>query len=133
MKKKLCGIFFFLCAALVSVNAQEKPIITVLDFTGTSVAEAEMRSIINVLSSDLFKSGYFTVIDISQREQILNEMEFSGSGCSDESCRLEIVDGDSISYEVHDNTAVIKKVPRVDVVSVENTLTEWTDEIDDEL
>jgi len=49
---------------------------------------------------------------------------------------LEIVDGDSISYEVHESTAVIKKVPRLDVEwakSVENTLTEWSDELDDEL
>ena len=61
-----------------------------LDFTVDSVSEAEMRSIINVLSSSLFKCGYFTVIDVSQRDNILKEMEFSLSGCSDESCMLEV-------------------------------------------
>ena len=49
---------------------------------------------------------------------------------------LELKEGDSVSYEVHDNTAVLKRVPRVDIEwakSVENTLTEWEDGLDDEL
>lgn len=90
MKKCTYIIFVLLIVVLNPLAAQEKPIITVLDFIGDSVSEAEMRSIINVLSSSLFKCGYFTVIDVSQRDNILKEMEFSLSGCSDESCMLEV-------------------------------------------
>lgn len=49
---------------------------------------------------------------------------------------LELHEGDSIAYEVHDNTAIIKRVPKVDVEwarSLEATLTEWKDGLDDEL
>lgn len=90
MKKYPFIILVLLLAAMVPLTAQEKPIITVLDFSVDGVSEAEMRSIINVLSSALFKGGVFTVIDVSQRENVLKEMEFSMSGCTDESCYLEV-------------------------------------------
>ena len=49
---------------------------------------------------------------------------------------LDLHEGDSVSYEVRDNTAVLKRIPKVDVEwakSLEATLTEWKDDIDDEL
>ncbi len=49
---------------------------------------------------------------------------------------LGIKEGDSIGYEVHEDNAVIRRIPRIDVEwanSIENTLTEWVDELDDEL
>ena len=49
---------------------------------------------------------------------------------------LGISEGDSIAYEVHEDNAVIRKIPKIDVDwanSIENTLTEWVDELDDEL
>lgn len=74
----------------VPIFSQDKPIITVLDFDANEVSQADMRSIISLLSSALFRTDYFTIIDVSQRETVLKEMEFSLSGCSDESCMLEI-------------------------------------------
>ncbi len=90
MKKIILALI--LLVSMVSVNSQEnvKPIITVLDFTANEVSESEMKSIISLLSSALFKTDKFTVIDVSQRETVLAEMEFSMGGCSDESCMLEI-------------------------------------------
>jgi len=88
MRRTPVILLFLALAALAS--AQGKPIITVLDFSVDSVSASEMRSIINVLSSSLFKTGRFTVIDVSQRDMILKEMQFSMSGCSDESCMLEV-------------------------------------------
>jgi antitoxin PrlF len=49
---------------------------------------------------------------------------------------LGIKEGDSLAYEVHEDNAVIRRIPRIDVEwakSMGNTLTEWTDELDDEL
>ena len=49
---------------------------------------------------------------------------------------LGIKIGDSIAYEVHEDSAVIRRIPKIDVEwakSIENTLTEWVDELDDEL
>jgi len=68
----------------------ENPIITVLDFSTDGVSESEMKSIISLLSSALFQTEKFTVIDISERERLLQELEFSMSDCTDESCLLEV-------------------------------------------
>jgi TolB-like protein len=78
----------FCCSFLHAES--DKPIITVLDFDSSGIAEAEMQTTISILSSALFKTELFTVIDVSQRETVLKELEFSLSGCSDESCMLEV-------------------------------------------
>ena len=49
---------------------------------------------------------------------------------------LGIKEGDSLAYEVHEDNAVIRRIPKIDfewAKSIENTLTEWTDGLDDEL
>mgnify|MGYP006306485507 CR=1 FL=1 len=49
---------------------------------------------------------------------------------------LGIEPGDSIAYEVHEDRAVIRRIPKVDAEwakSIENTLSEWSDDLDDEL
>ena len=88
MKKTVMLIVIIVCT--MHLAAQETPVLTVLDFEVTNVSKSEMRSIINFLSSAIFRTGKYTVIDVSQRETILKEMEFSLSGCSDESCLIEI-------------------------------------------
>ena len=70
--------------------SQSIPIITVLDFKTNNIAASDMRSIISLLSSALFKTGRFRVIDMTQRDTLLKELEFSMSGCTDESCQLKI-------------------------------------------
>lgn len=71
--------------------AGEKPIISVLDFhTDEGISVNEMKVYISLLTSALFKTGVYTVIDVSERERLLSELEFSVSDCSDESCQLEI-------------------------------------------
>lgn len=73
-----------------TVSAEEPPVITVLDFKTNDVSEGDMQSIISLLSSALFKTGRFRIIDVAQRNTILAELEFSAQDCSDEACQLEI-------------------------------------------
>jgi hypothetical protein len=49
-----------------------------------------MQSIASFLSASLFDTGLYTVIDSSQRDAILKELQFSATDCTDESCQLEI-------------------------------------------
>ena len=90
--KRAYLFLLILVACSVSVFSQNKnnPVITVLDFETNEVSRAEMRTIISLLSAALFKIDCFTVIDVSQRDTVLKELKFSMSGCSDESCMLEI-------------------------------------------
>jgi hypothetical protein len=68
----------------------DKPIISVLDLTVDQVSVAEMKTLISLLSSALFQTDKYTVIDTSERDRILKEIEFSASECTDEGCQLEI-------------------------------------------
>lgn len=86
-----CLLLVVLLTALASAAfADDKAIITVLDFKTDSFSKQEMISIISLLSSALFKTGKYTVIDVTERDNLLKELEFSMSDCSDESCQLEI-------------------------------------------
>ena len=78
--------------------AQGKATLAVLDFTTEAVSSTEMTAIVEFLSAELFKTKKYRVIDVSQRETILKEMEFSMSGCYDETCALEI--GKMLSAEL---------------------------------
>jgi hypothetical protein len=92
--KKAPIVLALLLTVFAPLSAEEtagKPIITVLDFKMSGgVSENEMRQIISLLSSSLFQTGKYTVIDVTQRENILKEIEFSATSCTDESCQLKI-------------------------------------------
>ena len=75
---------------LQPVSAQAKETLAVLDFKTEAVSATEMNAIVEFLSAELFNTDKFIVIDVSQRQTILSEMEFSMQGCTDDSCALEI-------------------------------------------
>ena len=90
LKKASTIALLLMVIVLMPVSADEAETLAVLDFTTEAVSEVEMKAIVEFLSAELFKTGKYTVIDVSQRETILKEMEFSMQGCSDDSCALEI-------------------------------------------
>ena len=75
---------------IFSVFAGPNPVVTVLDFSTNNISEADMKSVVSFLSSSIYDLGIFDVIDTGQRDMILSELNFSNSGCSDETCQLEI-------------------------------------------
>lgn len=66
------------------------PILTVLDFNYEGLSESEVIFITDYLSSSLFDTKAFRIIDRFRRESILDEIKFSLSGCTDESCQIEV-------------------------------------------
>ena len=90
MIKKGFLVFIILAIViLIPAAAQPKETLAVLDFTTEAVSATEMNAIVEFLSAELFNTRKYIVIDVSQRENILTEMEFSMSGCTDETCALE--------------------------------------------
>ena len=73
-----------------ATHGEEMPTITVLDFKVNNVSQGDMQSIVSFLSASLFGTRLYTVIDSSQRDAILKELEFSSADCTDEACQLEI-------------------------------------------
>lgn len=87
---KNIAVLLFVFIAATAGAQQEKPIITVLDFQTNNISESDMKSIVTFLSAELFETGVYKVIDSNQRDALLKELEFSMSGCTDESCQLEV-------------------------------------------
>jgi len=71
-------------------QADEKPLISVLDFKTSGISRAEVEVFVDFLSSHIIDTGKFRVIDRMQREALLREMEFSYDDCTDEGCQLEV-------------------------------------------
>lgn len=79
-----------LAAGVGSAQPEERPIITVLDFKASSISTSEVEIFVDYLTSHIVETNVFRVIDRSQRQSILEELEFAASDCTDESCQLEI-------------------------------------------
>jgi hypothetical protein len=68
----------------------ELRIVTVLDFEIANIPKQESVVLIDLLSSALFDTRCFRVLNRAQRETILQEIEFSATDCVDEACQLEV-------------------------------------------
>ena len=68
----------------------DRPAISIIDFTGEDVSDKLLRACYQKLETSLIESNRFTVIAKNQREQILEEMKFQSSGVCDEECAVEI-------------------------------------------
>ena len=66
-----------------------RPLVAVMDFQVENLAASEGRLIVDLLSSALASRQVFRVLERSQRDAILKEIEFSVSGCAEESCQLK--------------------------------------------
>jgi hypothetical protein len=88
--RRLFALGFALCCLLGAHAEQPKPILSILDLKTSGVSKSDADVLLDYLSSDLVESGEYTVIDRSQRETVLKEIEFSQSDCTDEACQLRI-------------------------------------------
>jgi len=78
---------------VVAVTAQDQPreTVAILDFsTSGDIDEAEMRVFVDFMTSHIFATGRYRVVDRMQRDTLLDEIEFSVSDISDEEKRLAI-------------------------------------------
>ncbi len=94
--RRLCAWGGVVAAALLvtaMVAAQEvddRPVITVLDFEHTGLSEAETKLIVDAITSFVVDTGRYRVIDRRERAALLEEMDFSLSDCTDETCQLRV-------------------------------------------
>ncbi|MBI9104070.1 MAG: hypothetical protein JEY99_16765 [Spirochaetales bacterium] len=90
MRRQIISALLFIILISAILPAEERPILTVLDFSVSNISVGDMSAIVSFMSSAIFETGKYQVIDKGQRDVILEELQFSNSGCSDESCQLEI-------------------------------------------
>ena len=92
-----------------------------LDFKAQNVLESDSAIVSDFMRTSLVQGGYFRVIDRTNMERILAEHSFQMTGCTDQSCAIEIgkiLNAEYMaigSYSKIENTRFIT----VNVVSVE--------------
>lgn len=77
-------------ASTSTESNQRKPILTVLDFQIKNLSKEDAFLIVDLFSSVLIQTNHYRVIDRSQRETLLKEIETSQAECFDEKCQLQI-------------------------------------------
>jgi len=78
-------LLLLIAAALYS---QEN--IAVLELDPDGVTASEAKTMTNKLRGELFSTGQFTVIERAQMDQILKEQGFQQTGCTSQTCVVEV-------------------------------------------
>ena len=81
---------YILIPALILSSLSAQFAVSILDFKGEDVQDKLLRACYNQLEESLIESNRFTVIDKSQRDEILDEQKFQNSGMCDDACAVEI-------------------------------------------
>ncbi|MCK5672471.1 MAG: hypothetical protein KAH95_03800 [Spirochaetales bacterium] len=134
-------VFFFLVFSIflsLGVHSMSQERIAVLDFNTSGVSENEMILFVDYLASQVAQHEDYILIDRRQRENILQELSFSLSGCTDAECQLEIGRLLSATYIVVGSIGSIGSVYilNMHIVDVEtsatiNTVSEQYKKLDD--
>jgi hypothetical protein len=74
----------------VSLNAQEKMTIAVLDLKAKGTSKIVAGVVADLIRSEMIKTGLFTVIERTQMNEILREQNFQMTGCVDQACAVQI-------------------------------------------
>ncbi len=90
--RKTRGMLFCILLLLpaFSVFGQKKPMITVLPFSSIEVPASVSMIISQLFETNLVNTGSYDVLSQNERDKILAAQAESMSGCSDESCAIEI-------------------------------------------
>ncbi len=73
-----------------SIHSQEKPRTAVIPFNAVGVSETESVTASSLFETALVQTDAFLVIEQNQMKEILEAQAFTLSGCTDESCAVEI-------------------------------------------
>lgn len=87
--RKIAAIFLLVCCSGF-LAAQDAPILAVPTIEGKNVPEYLASTCRNIVETALIKTGSYQVLSYNDVEEILAAQAFSLSGCTDESCAIEV-------------------------------------------
>jgi len=90
MKRTHLALSMVALFTLLPVQAQSLPLITVMDFESTAVSDAELLPVVDLVTTIIYETGHYRVLERSQRYKLLEEMEFSLTGLIDESSQIKM-------------------------------------------
>jgi TolB-like protein len=86
-------IFISLCFILIVVSpliSQEKMRLAVLELEAKGVSKVIASSVSDLLRTEMVDTGQFTVVERSQMDNILKEHELQLTGCTDNTCAVQL-------------------------------------------
>ena len=89
-KQIIAVLIMILCLFAANTYPQELTPIAILDFKGMDVSNAVTSAITDVIKSDIVNTGLFKVLERQQIDAIIKEQGFQQTGCTEQSCAVEI-------------------------------------------
>ncbi|MDY6934688.1 MAG: CsgG/HfaB family protein [Spirochaetota bacterium] len=91
-KTRIMWLFLILVNlfAVIPSHSAERMTIAVLDFKAEGINASLAKEVSDLVRDEFINSGRFIVLERSQIEKILQELEFEQTGCTDSSCAVEI-------------------------------------------
>ena len=86
---RLFAIIILLVVTALSASAAKKRV-AILDFKAENTSNTYARAVRNLFEVALHKTGIVDILERNQIETILREQGFSMTGCTDESCAVQI-------------------------------------------
>jgi hypothetical protein len=70
--------------------AKEKMLVAVLDLEPKAVPRILAGAVTDIICSEMVKTGLYTIIERARMNEILKEQEFQATGCTDQTCAVQI-------------------------------------------
>ena len=85
-------VLFIIVIMLISYipSRAEKMFVAVLDLEPKGVSKILAGAVTDVIRSEMVKTGLYTIIERTRMNEILKEQEFQASGCTDQTCAVQI-------------------------------------------
>ncbi|MFH1824337.1 MAG: DUF5683 domain-containing protein [Candidatus Firestonebacteria bacterium] len=88
MMKKIVVLFLFVI--MCEVDSSEKIKMGVLDLDALNVSKDTGVAVSEVLRTEFFNTGRFTIVDKKNMDKILKEQAFQKTGCTSTDCAVEV-------------------------------------------
>lgn len=89
-KKIIIALALTFLLANTQAFSREKMRIAVLDLQASGVSKKTAATVSNMLRTDLVNMGKFIVVERNQMKSVLKEQGFQQTGCTDQSCAVQI-------------------------------------------
>ena len=88
--KTMTKTFLIFLVVFLKIQAQDLPVVAIMNFDASGISETDAANITTRFGYELSRANQFVIIEREKMETILDEQEFSLSGCTSSECVVEI-------------------------------------------
>lgn len=88
--RKTLFLIFLVTLFQTAIHSEDLPLLAVPSINGNNISDAAASTCRNMVETALLKTGQYSVLSYTDMEEILSAQAFTLTGCTDESCAVEI-------------------------------------------